>query len=353
MTEESRKPRSGNDAPFLGVVRLIFILMVGLITHNSATLINPHILNKDLIYYDFLAMLIASILVVIECQIRYAFPQELLIGVVGMILGLITSTLIQMGSPNNMDPKTMDLTRMSLHLFLGYFGVAIALRYAHRFDFSATKILTRSHDRLYGCKILDTSVLIDGRILEITEAGFLDGLVIIPSFVLTELQHLSDSQDHIKRSRGRRGLDMSKRLQRVTRCVVEVLEEDFPNLPDVDKKLLALSKRYEGTLVTTDFNLHKVAEIEQVAVLNINQLAQSLKTAVLPGETLEIHLIREGKEPHQGIGYLEDGTMVVVENGRRYLDKQVDVTVSSVMQTSAGRLIFAKLKVDDVQVKTA
>jgi uncharacterized protein YacL len=335
---------SGRYIPFLGVVRLMFIVLIGLITHNTARIINPNIIPNDLIYFDFFAMLVAGVLVLIESQIQSDFPQELLIGVFGLILGLITAGLIMSSLPDFLfyTAKTKDLAQIFIHLFLGYFGITVALRNAHKFDFSASSFLIRSEDRLYGCKILDTSVLIDGRITEIAEAGFLEGLVVIPSFVVNELQILSDSKDPIRRSKGRRGLDISKRLQKMARCEVEILEEDFPNLPEVDKKLLALAKRYEGILLTVDFNLNKVAEIEQISVLNVNLLAQSLKTIVLPGEVIHVQIIREGKESGQGVGYLDDGTMVIVENGRKMLGQEVNVSVASVLQTSAGRLIFTK-----------
>lgn len=332
-----------HEPPFLKVVRIIFVMLFTFITFQWAASYE-FIQTRDLHIYAFFGFVVAVILVLIERQIQNAFPQELMIGFFGMLCGLSASALIQIGLPSSI---TTDPTRMMLHLFLGYFGAVIALRYAHRFDFSAAKIFTRSEDRLYGAKFLDTSVLIDGRIVEIVEARFVEGLLIIPGFVVNELQILSDSEDHIKRSRGRRGLDISKRLQKISKAHVEMLEEDFPNLHGVDKKLLAISKKYSGTLVTMDFNLNKVAEIEDLPVLNINQLAQSLKTVLLPGEDIHVQLIREGKESHQAVAYLDDGTMVVVEQARRLIGKPVEVTVSSVLQTSAGRMVFAKLKDSD------
>jgi uncharacterized protein YacL len=305
--------------------------------------INQYIQEQDLKIYAFFGFIVAISLVMIEYQIQNAFPQELLVGLFGLICGLSTSTLIQLAIPQGIDQTTHDVLRLCLHIFLGYFGVTIGLRYAHRFDFSATKFLTRSEDRLYGAKIIDTSVLIDGRIVEIVEAGFTDGLMVIPSFVINELQILSDSSDHLKRSKGRRGLDISKRIQQSTKGEIEILEEDFPNLTEVDKKLLALAKKYEGTLLTMDFNLNKVAQIEDIEVMNINNLAQALRTVVLPGETMNIQIIREGKEHNQGIGYLDDGTMVVVEHGKNLIGSTVEASISSVLQTSAGRMIFAKV----------
>ncbi len=329
--------------PFLRVVRFLFIILTTALAYKWAQSINPYIQQEDLRYYSLFGFIVAVLLVYIESRIRYAFPQELFVGLFGLICGLTTSALIQIAIPESLPQETKIVTRLGLHLFLGYFGMVIALRYAHRFDFTATKLLSRSEDRLYGCKILDTSILIDGRIVEIIDVGFLEGLIIIPSFVINELQILSDSQNHMKRSKGRRGLDISKRIQNSTRCDVEILEIDFPNEPNVDKKLLALAKKYDGSIITIDFNLHKVAEIEDIAVMNINQLAQSVKTVVLPGENLQVQIIREGKEAKQGVAYLEDGTMVVVENGRKLLGKEVDVTVVSVLQTSAGRMVFTKL----------
>ena len=167
--------------------------------------------------------------------------------------------------------------------------------------------------------------------------------MVIPSFVVAELQALSDSADHIKRSKGRRGLDISKRLQRCSGCEIELVEEDFPSIKEVDKKLLELAKKYDSTLITMDFNLLKVAELEKVKVMNINQLTQALRTVVLPGEDLSIQILREGKESNQGIGYMDDGTMVVVEHGKPLIGSTVEVTVGSVVQTSAGRMVFAKI----------
>lgn len=342
--------RPEHDTPFLRVVRLLFIIISTFMVHQWA-IHHPYIQKFDRYIYVCCGATVAIVIVIIESQIRHAYPQELLIGLFGLVCGLSTSVLIQYALPENQPSYTTDIARFSLHLFLGYFGITIGLRYAHRLDFR--KFLTQTEDRLYGAKILDTSVLIDGRIIEIAEAGFLEGLIIIPSFVLNELQILSDSEDYLKRTKGRRGLDISKRLQHTLNCEVEVLEEDFPNLSDVDKKLLALSKKYEGVLITLDFNLNKVAEVENINIMNINLLAQAVKTILLPGEEIKVHLIREGKEANQGVGYLDDGTMIVVENARQLLGQTVEVNVASLLQTSAGKMIFAKLKDEEPATKTA
>ena len=193
-------------------------------------------------------------------------------------------------------------------------------------------------------KLLDTSVLIDGRILEIIRLGFLEGTIIIPKFVLEELQKIADSADTLKRNRGRRGLDIVQEIKDLKNVSIEIVDKDFDDLTEVDAKLVRLAAQMKGVLATNDFNLSKVAKIQGVPVLNVNDLANALKQAVLPGEELRIFLAKEGKEQGQAIGYLDDGTMVVVENGKRSVNQTVPVTVTSVLQTSAGRMIFAKMK---------
>ena len=191
-------------------------------------------------------------------------------------------------------------------------------------------------------KILDTNIIIDGRIAEIYHTGFLEGVLVIPNFVLIELQHIADSSDPLKRLRGRRGLDILNKLREDFKSQVQIVEKDYPDIPEVDSKLLKLAKDMKGTVITNDFNLNKVAELQDVRVLNINDLANSLKPVVPPGEQMTLKVIKDGKENNQGIGYLDDGTMIVVENGRRYIGKTIHVMVTSVLQTSAGRMIFAR-----------
>ncbi len=191
--------------------------------------------------------------------------------------------------------------------------------------------------------LLDTSVIIDGRIADIVETGFLEGNFTVPKFILEELQYIADSPDDVRRSRGRRGLDILKRLQQHNSLRIEPLEEDLPKT-GVDSKLVALAGKLEAKILTNDFNLHKVAEIQGISVLNINQLANAVKLAVLPGETLYVQILREGKSHGQGVGYMDDGTMVVIENARRHIGKEVEVSVTSVLQTAAGRMIFSEIK---------
>jgi rRNA-processing protein FCF1 len=196
-------------------------------------------------------------------------------------------------------------------------------------------------------KILDTNVIIDGRIADICETGFVEGLLVVPQFVLRELQYIADSTDSLKRNRGRRGLDVLARMQKRPDLTIEVSDRDFPLIREVDAKLVALARETGAMIVTNDFNLNKVAEVRGVAVLNINQLANALKPAALPGELMRVSVIKEGKEANQGVAYLEDGTMVVVDNARRYIGKSLEVTVTSAIQTTAGRMIFAQYQPRD------
>ena len=190
--------------------------------------------------------------------------------------------------------------------------------------------------------MLDTSVIIDGRIADVCETSFIDGTLVIPQFVLRELQLVADSSDPLKRNRGRRGLDILQRMQKMSNITVQIVEEDYPQLREVDLKLIELARAYEGKIVTNDFNLNKVAQLQGVPVLNINELANALKPVVLPGEIMRVFILKEGKEYNQGVAYLDDGTMVVVDNAKKMISKTIDISVTSVLQTTAGKMIFGK-----------
>jgi uncharacterized protein YacL len=196
-------------------------------------------------------------------------------------------------------------------------------------------------------KIMDTSAIIDGRIADIIEAGFMEGTFILPQFILHELQYVADSPDPMRRTRGRRGLDILQRIQKMTDVRVRIVEDDFPKIREVDSKLVALAKIMNARIITNDFNLNKVAQLQGVLILNINELANVLKPVVLPGEAMSLFVMKEGKEHNQGVAYLDDGTMVVVDNARRLIGRKVEVVVTSVLQTTAGRMIFAKQKEDE------
>ncbi len=230
-----------------------------------------------------------------------------------------------------------------LYFVMGYLGFRIGEKKSHTLDLSKVPLFHRM-EASEGNKVLDTSTIIDGRIADICETGFLEGTLVIPQFVLYEIQHIADLQDPVKKTRGRRGLEILHRLQKQTSVKVKIVDYDFPKLKDVDSKLIALAKNVNGKIVTNDFNLTKVAELQAIEVLNLNELVTALKPAVLPAEQMTIRIIKEGKEYGQGIGYLDDGTMVVVDDARKLLGKTVDVVVTSLLQTSSGRMIFAKLK---------
>jgi uncharacterized protein YacL len=230
-----------------------------------------------------------------------------------------------------------------LYVVLGYLGFRIGEKKSHTLDLSKVPLFHRM-EASEGNKILDTSTIIDGRIADVCETGFLEGTLIIPQFVLYEIQHIADLQDPVKKTRGRRGLEILHRLQKQTFVTVKIVDYDFPKLKDVDSKLIALAKNMNGKIITNDFNLNKVAELQGIEVLNLNGLVTSLKPAVLPAEQMTIRIIKEGKEYGQGIGYLDDGTMIVVDDARKLIGRTVDVVVTSLLQTPSGRMIFAKLK---------
>jgi uncharacterized protein YacL len=235
--------------------------------------------------------------------------------------------------------------QIPLYIFLsaifGYIGLVLGGK--KMAEVSTPYFLDPGKQSRLPMKLLDTSVIIDGRIADIAETGILEGTLVVPKFILEELQYIADSADDLRRTRGRRGLDILKRLQQHNRLRVEFVEDDVPKA-GVDSKLVALALKLRAKILTNDFNLHKVAELQGIEVLNINQLANAMKSAVLPGETLHVQILREGKSQGQGVAYLDDGTMVVIENARRFIGKEVEVSVTSVLQTTAGRMIFSEIK---------
>lgn len=241
------------------------------------------------------------------------------------------------------------LIASSLGLIIGFILAALAIIIlrgvkVEKLKFLHLGVLSRWPQRRGSNKILDTSAIIDGRIAEICKSGFIEGTLVVPRFVLEELQRIADSSDPLKRAKGRRGLDILNTIQRYEGMNVKVVDHDFPKIKEVDSKLVALAITMDARIITNDYNLNKVAQLQGVQVLNINELAHALKPAVLPGESLSIQIVREGKEPGQGVAYLEDGTMVVVEEGKRFLGKTIEVTVTSVLQTAAGLMVFTTPK---------
>jgi uncharacterized protein YacL len=225
-----------------------------------------------------------------------------------------------------------------------YLGAAVAVTKLPELNFAAAIRILKEPPRAESTKILDTSVIIDGRVADVVEAGFLEGTLVVPPFVLRELQHIADSSDPLKRNRGRRGLDILQKMQKKAGARVEISDQELPEIREVDAKLVALAKRLGAAVVTNDFNLNKVCELQGVRVLNVNELTNALRPVVLPGEEMRVYVLKEGKEPNQGVAYLDDGTMVVIDNGRRHIGQTIDVCVTSVLQTTAGRMIFSRLK---------
>jgi len=268
--------------------------------------------------------------------------RKLIGGAAGVAVGSGLGTLIYSGLPH--DLFNAQVNAAIYGLIVSVFGiVGLNLGYAKGPELrKKAEEATTDVSKVVG--ILDTSVIIDGRIADICETGFLDGDVVIPQFVLRELQAIADSSEATRRTRGRRGLDILNKIQKQS-CVRIIIDDtDFPSIPEVDQKLITLAKETGYPILTNDFNLNKVAEVHSLHVLNINQLANALKPIVLPGETMKAQIVKEGKEPAQGLAYLDDGTMVVVDHGKRFMGKTVEVTVTSVLQTTAGRMIFATVK---------
>lgn len=328
---------------FLGVTPLRLVLgLLGLGVFGSlGKWAAPFLMNLIMRFSERMAMYLADLP-----------TSDIFVLAIGVILGLIVAALL--GTSFSRLPIIGPYISLIFSILGAIVGAKVALNkrtdivsFFNRIWFSSrvkeSSKKTASHvSRTH--KLLDTSVLIDGRILEIIRLGFLEGTIIIPKFVLEELQKIADSADTLKRNRGRRGLDIVQEIKDLKNVSIEIVDKDFDDLTEVDAKLVRLAAQMKGVLATNDFNLSKVAKIQGVPVLNVNDLANALKQAVLPGEELRIFLAKEGKEQGQAIGYLDDGTMVVVENGKRSVNQTVPVTVTSVLQTSAGRMIFAKMK---------
>lgn len=322
---------------------------------------------KSIIIYAFLLILfgiiffllssvlykgIEKLVIIVEKNTQKITVSEILFGVSGALIALILTMLFL--SPINkmlgeINQIVSSVVFVVINLVAVIIGVNVSLKkkddmiqFFKGFKKDGNKDKkTKSKST---AKVLDTSVIIDGRIFDLCQTGFIEGPLVIPNFVLDELRHVSDSADSLKRNRGRRGLDVLNRIQKELTIEVENWEGDFPEVAEVDIKLLKLAQKLGGKVVTNDYNLNKVAEFQGVPVLNINELANAIKSVVLPGEEMQLTVVKDGKETGQGVAYLEDGTMIVVEGGRKYIGAQINVAVTSVLQTAAGRMIFAKKK---------
>lgn len=287
---------------------------------------------------------VSLVIILLEIGMRKVSVRGLSSVVFGLILGLIMSKLV--GDAFSIIPLTPDslaISRMVLTVIFCYFGMVIGLRGKDEFNVIIPYVRLRRQDQAESLTVVDTSAIIDGRIQDILKTKFLEGKLVIPRFVLKELQQIADSTDPIKRQRGRRGLEILNAIQKEAGNSLSLNEDDFPEVKEVDAKLVKLAQLLEGKIMTVDFNLNHVANLQGVKVLNINELANALKPVVFPGENMQLKLLKEGKEYNQAVGYLDDGTMVVVEDARRLIGQEVKVVVTSVLQTPAGRMIFTKI----------
>ncbi|HNW30236.1 MAG TPA: TRAM domain-containing protein [Spirochaetota bacterium] len=328
------------------ILRILFIVL-------SMLFSSLYFVDKP--FYIILAVAAAAgvvsllILILVEYVLHTFSARTFAAAIIGLIIGFTLGHLLNLAYGalhiTALDEYSHIITPLIYHL-TGFFVMMFFVINYEEISF-LDKIVSSSEessDEKIAYKILDTSVIIDGRIADICDTGFIEGILVIPNFVLNELQMIADSADSIKRNRGRRGLDILNKMQKDQSIMVKITDMDFADINEVDAKLVKLAKIMNAKVVTNDFNLNKVAEFHGVPVLNINQLSNALKPVVLPGEEMRVALIKEGKDQNQAIGYLDDGTMVVVENGRRRLNDEVDVTVTSVLQTTAGRMIFTRLK---------
>ena len=352
------------------VTRILFILLgftIGITTY--LTLMKDfEILTFGKETYGYIAAVVAGIIIepwvvnkvkeiakIVDKELS-KYPQtDILLGSMGLIVGFVIAYLLS-GLVNRI-PIVGGILSLLLYLFLGYLGMKVALKSKNdlfnigKLGRLANPIKDKDKDKenkkevkAIPPKVLDTSVIIDGRIADICKTGFIEGKLIIPAFVLEELRHIADSSDDLKRVRGRRGLDILNIIQKELNIEVEISERDFDDIAEVDSKLLKLAQVLNGKVVTNDYNLNKVAQFQGVEVLNINELANAIKPVAIPGEDMVVQVVKEGKEAQQGVAYLDDGTMIVVDGGRKYMNETIKVLVTSVLQTPAGRMIFAKPK---------
>lgn len=325
---------SMQDVMYTWGVALVYVA-AGIIFAIILYIISPRIINA-----------VVACVSSVEKKLSEMAIEDVLYCALGLIVGLLIAFLastLTSGIKLNFLSFIIDA---ALYILFGYLGFTVM--YHRKGELSAPVWMSKRKadggKNAAKPKILDTSVIIDGRISDICATGIVEGSVIVPVFVLKELQHIADSADALKRNRGRRGLDILKTMQEEGSANITVLEKDYEDIPEVDSKLIRMAADMGGVVVTNDYNLNKVAAVHSVPVLNINELANAVKPMVLPGEDMTIEIIKEGKELGQGIGYLVDGTMIVVENGRKHMGEMTDITVTSVLQTAAGRMIFAKLR---------
>src|SRR5688500_14806240 len=335
------------------IIRLSFVAMLAAVGYLLNPLANTAHLDlapasKERQFISaVLGALVALFIIAFEMRARQASLRTLIGAAIGSILGIVGAylfgMLISAQDINTVPGEMRTFLTIILACFMGYVGLMVGAAKGDYLDLSALGGIFSDKNVKRDYKILDTSVIIDGRIADVAETGFLGGRSIVPTLILAELHQVADSADSSKRQRGRRGLDMLQRLRNNSKLDIQIIETDFPAVKEVDLKLIELGKQLDAVIVTNDFNLNKVSQLRGVQVLNINELANALKPVVLPGEAMRVFLLKEGKEYNQGVAYLDDGTMVVVDNARKLIGKTADIAVTSVLQTTAGKMIFGRL----------
>ena len=301
-----------------------------------------------------LAGAFALLIILAEIRVRLLSLKTLIGAAMGSVLGIIGASLISLILARmELQPGTENFAQAMVLILMAYVGLVLGADKGEYLDLSALGGLLTDRSARTSYKVLDTSVIIDGRIADICKTGFLEGTLVVPHFVLRELQQIADSADSIKRNRGRRGLEILEKVKGAAGITVQIVEKDYPDVKEVDLKLIELAKELSAKIVTNDFNLNKVSQLRGVDVLNINELANSLKPVVLPGETMKVFILKEGKEYNQGVAYLDDGTMVVVDNARKMIGKTIATQVTSVLQTTAGKMIFGRFPDDSEQGNSA
>ncbi len=332
---------------FVGLLVLLGYLLVPFERTQRFGLSNLGDENSRRLLSAAVGGVIALLIIGFEMRVRRASLKTLIGAAVGSILGIVGAfligVLISIQKEAAVSAEMQTFLTITLAFFMGYVGLMVGAAKGDYLDLSALGGIFSDKSSIRDYKILDTSVIIDGRIADVAETGFLGGSLIIPNFILAELQQVADSPDSSKRQRGRRGLDMLQRLRNNTKLDVQIVETDFPSVKEVDLKLIELGRQLDAIIVTNDFNLNKVSQLRGVEVLNINELANAMRPVVLPGEAMRVFILKEGKEYNQGVAYLDDGTMVVVDHARRLIGKTADIAVTSVLQTTAGKMIFGRL----------
>lgn len=325
----------------MSVLILLFILTVGFgifISVYEKTEFHP--------YFEILVIFVGSIFVLftVYLKLKKMKASQILFSFLGIFLGITLGILLSL--PLLILSTTLKSVAFFIITGFGYACGIYSLKKAEKIEIKELLTIFKRESLWDEPKILDTNVLIDGRIADLVELGFIKGTILIPRFILREIQYIADSPDPLRRAKGKRALDILQRIQRAERIKFEVIEKDIPEIKEVDIKLVELTRGLKGTLISNDLNLIKIAQLRGVPVLNLNELAQTMRPPVLPGEILNLFIVKEGKEPDQGVAYLDDGTMVVVEEGRPYIGKSIEVIIHSVLQTGTGRMIFGKPRLD-------